>query len=331
MPVELVEPPPNALQSVRNIAGPLVAPVGKMVIVVIFTIVILIKREDLRNRVLRLLGRGRLPRATQAFDDAAERVTRYLRMQFLVNTTVRGTDRDSVFISSGCRAHCFGGRWRGCCASCRTWDRSWAARCRRWWRWRYFPGWRYPLLCLGLFLVIEMMVAYAVEPWLYGTHTGVSSLAILVSAAFWTTLWGPVGLVLSTPLTVCLLVLGRHAPQLEFLYVILGDEPVLEPEAELYQRLLALGPAGGAGGAWTRPPRDNRRWTFTTDILVPALRLSEEDRHRGRLDQDRERFHRAKHERVHRQARVAARGRKRGRGIRAARARACRRETGPTR
>ena len=87
LPVEIVEPPPNAMQSVRNIAGPLLAPVGGAVVVVIFTIVILIKREDLRNRVLRLLGRGRLPRTTQAFDDAAERVTRYLRMQFLVNTT----------------------------------------------------------------------------------------------------------------------------------------------------------------------------------------------------------------------------------------------------
>jgi hypothetical protein len=86
VPVELVEPPPNALQSLRNLAGPLLAPIGTAVIVVIFTLVILIKREDLRSRVLRLLGRGRLPRATQAFDDAAARVTRYLRMQFLVNT-----------------------------------------------------------------------------------------------------------------------------------------------------------------------------------------------------------------------------------------------------
>ena len=144
-------------------------------------------------------------------------------------------------------------------------------------------------MCLGLFLIIEMVVVYAVEPWLYGTHTGVSSLAILVSAAFWTTLWGPIGLVLSTPLTVCLLVLGRHAPQLEFLYVILGDEPVLAPEAELYQRLLALdqqeAQAAVDKAADGQSPRD-----VYDAILLPALRLSEEDRHRGGLDRDREDF-----------------------------------------
>jgi methylmalonyl-CoA mutase cobalamin-binding subunit len=152
-----------------------------------------------------------------------------------------------------------------------------------------FPGWRYPLMCLGLFLVIEMVVAYAVEPWLYGTHTGVSSLAILVSAAFWTTVWGPVGLVLSTPLTVCLLVLGRHAPQLEFLYVILGDEPVLEPEAELYQRLLALDQQE-AQAVLEKAAEGKTPLEVYDGILVPSLRLAEEDRHRGGLGSEREDF-----------------------------------------
>jgi hypothetical protein len=92
----------------------------------------------------------------------------------------------------------------------------------------------------GLFASIEGITSSLVEPWLYGTRTGISSLAILVSAAFWTLLWGPIGLVLSTPLTVCLTVLGRHVPQLEFLYVLLGDEPVLSPDAHYYQRLLAM-------------------------------------------------------------------------------------------
>ncbi len=288
LPVEIVEPPPNAMQSVRSIAGPLVAPVGGAVVVVIFTIVILIKREDLRNRVLRLLGRGRLPRATQAFDDAAERVTRYLRMQFLVNTTFGVLIALGLYFI-GLPSALLWGALAGLLRFMPYLGPIVGGSLPTLVALAVFPGWLHPAMCLGLFLIIEMVVAYAVEPWLYGTHTGVSSLAILVSAAFWTTLWGPIGLVLSTPLTVCLLVLGRHAPQLEFLYVILGDEPVLAPEAELYQRLLALdqqeAQAAVDKAADGQSPRD-----VYDAILLPALRLSEEDRHRGGLDRDREDF-----------------------------------------
>jgi predicted PurR-regulated permease PerM len=288
VPVELVEPPPNALQSLRNIAGPLLAPIGTAVIVVIFTLVILIKREDLRNRVLRLLGRGRLPRATQAFDDAAARVTRYLRMQFLINT-VFGTMIALGLYLIGLPSALLWGALAGLLRFMPYLGPIVGGSLPTLMALAVFPGWRYPLMCLGLFLVIEMLVAYAVEPWLYGTHTGVSSLAILVSAAFWTTLWGPVGLMLSTPLTVCLLVLGRHAPQLEFLYVILGDEPVLPPEEELYQRLMALDQQEAQAvvdkAAEGKTPLD-----VYDAIMVPALRLAEEDRHRGALDGNREDF-----------------------------------------
>jgi predicted PurR-regulated permease PerM/methylmalonyl-CoA mutase cobalamin-binding subunit len=288
VPVELVQPPPNALQSLRDIAGPVVGPVSKMVIVVIFAIVILIKREDLRNRVLRLLGRGRMPRATQAFDDAAERVTRYLRMQFLVNAVFGGLIATGLYFI-GLPSALVWGALAGLLRFMPYLGPIVGGALPTLVALAVFPGWRYPLLCLGLFLVIEMIVAYAVEPWLYGTHTGVSSLAILVSAAFWTTLWGPVGLVLSTPLTVCLLVLGRHAPQLEFLYVILGDEPVLEPEAELYQRMLALDQQE-AEAVVDKAAEGKLPLDVYDGLLVPALRLSEEDRHRGRLDEDRESF-----------------------------------------
>uniref|UniRef100_Q023I3 AI-2E family transporter n=1 Tax=Solibacter usitatus (strain Ellin6076) TaxID=234267 RepID=Q023I3_SOLUE len=288
VPVELVEPPPNALQSVRNIAGPLLAPIGKIVVIVIFTIVILIKREDLRNRVLRLLGRGRLPRATQAFDDAAERVTQYLRMQFLVNSVFGATIGVGLSVI-GLPSALLWGALAGLLRFMPYLGPILGGALPSVMALAVFPGWRYPLMCLGLFLITELVVAYAVEPWLYGTHTGVSSLAILVSAAFWTTVWGPVGLVLSTPLTVCLLVLGRHAPQLEFLYVILGDEPVLEPEAELYQRLLALDQQE-AQAVLDRAADGKTPLEIYDGILVPSLRLSEEDRHRGGLDTDRENF-----------------------------------------
>jgi len=288
VPVELVEPPPNAVQSLRNIGGPLVGPISKAVIVIIFTIVILIKREDLRNRVLRLLGRGRLPRATQAFDDAAERVTRYLRMQFLVNTMF-GALMAAGLYAIGLPSFLLWGALAGLLRFMPYVGPIVGGALPTVVALAIFPGWLHPLECLGLFLSIEMTVAYAIEPWLYGAHTGVSSLAILVSAAFWTTLWGPVGLVLSTPLTVCLLVLGRHAPQLEFLYVILGDEPVLPPEEELYQRLLALDQQE-AQAVVDKCCEGQTPLEVYDAVMVPALRLSEEDRHRGALNADRETF-----------------------------------------
>jgi predicted PurR-regulated permease PerM len=288
IPVELVQPPPNVLQSLREVAGPMLAPIGTAVIVIIFTIVILIKREDLRNRVLRLLGRGRMPRATQAFDDAAERVTRYLRMQFLVNTSF------AVMIAVGLSAiglpsALLWGALAGLLRFIPYLGPILGGSLPTMVALAVFSGWLHPSMCLLLFLVIELLVAYAIEPWLYGAHTGVSSLAILVSAAFWTTLWGPVGLVLSTPLTVCLVVLGRHAPQLEFLYVILGDEPVLAPEAELYQRLLALDQQE-AQAMVDKTAEGQTPLEVYDGIMVPALRLAEEDRHRGALDPDREEF-----------------------------------------
>ena len=288
VPVEIVQPPRNALQSLGDLITPLLAPVGKAVIVVIFTIVILIKREDLRSRVLRLLGSGRMPRATQAFDDAAERVTRYLRMQFLVNA-VFGTMIGVGLYAIGLPSALLWGALAGLLRFMPYLGPIVGGALPTVVALAVFPGWLRPLMCLGLFLVIELTVGYAIEPWLYGTHTGVSSLAILVSAAFWTTLWGPVGLLLSTPLTVCLLVLGRHAPQLEFLYVILGDDPVLAPEAELYQRLLALDQQE-AQAAVDKSSEDKTPVQVYDDMMLPALRLAEEDRHRGGLDADHEEF-----------------------------------------
>lgn len=288
MPVEVVEPPPNAFQSLRNILSPLLLPLGKVLIVAVFAIVMLIKREDLRSRVLRLFGLEKLNLVTQAFDDASERVMRYLRMQFLVNAVfgslialglqfigvpsallwgvIAGLMRFVPFIGP-----VIGGSLPLVVAL--------AA----------FPGWTQPLATAILFLAIELTVAYVVEPWLYGAHTGLSSLAILVAAAFWTTLWGPLGLVLSTPLTACLMVLGRYEPQLEFLYILLGDDPVMPPEAELYQRLLALD-AQEAQAVIDRCCATKPVSEIYDSVVLPALAMAEEDRHRGALDDTREAF-----------------------------------------
>jgi AI-2E family transporter len=152
-----------------------------------------------------------------------------------------------------------------------------------------FDGWLRPILTAGLFGTIELSMSAAIEPWLYGAHTGISSLAILVSAPFWTLLWGPIGLVLSTPLTVCLLVLGRYVEPLKFLPVLLGDEPVLPPEARYYQRLLAMDQDDAEEIAETYL-KDKTLMQLYDSMLIPALSLAERDRHDKALDEEREKF-----------------------------------------
>jgi hypothetical protein len=132
-------------------------------------------------------------------------------------------------------------------------------------------------------VILELLVANVIEPWLYGTHTGISSLAILVAAVFWAMLWGPVGLILSTPLTVCLILMGRYVPQLNFLEVMLGDEPVLPLEAHFYQRLLALDQDEARDIAETYL-KEKPIGSFYDSVLVPVLTLAEQDRHLNLLE-----------------------------------------------
>jgi predicted PurR-regulated permease PerM len=288
VPVELVEPPANALQAVRNLLGPMLAPAGTAVVVVFFTAVILITHEDLRNRLLRLAGRHRLNLATKAFGDANDRVSVYLRLQFLVNATF------ACVIVAGLSAlslpnALLWGVLAGVLRFLPYFGPMVGAGLPVILSLAVFENWRQPLLCFGLFLVLELLVAYVIEPWLYGNHTGISSLAVLLSAAFWTAVWGPIGLVLSTPLTVCLVVMGRHVQQLDFLYILLGDEPVLAPEAQLYQRLLAMDQQE-AQTVVDACLKDKPLSEVYDDLMIPALTLSEEDRHKGILDQPRHDF-----------------------------------------
>jgi predicted PurR-regulated permease PerM len=288
VPVEVVEPPPNAFQSLRNILAPLLLPLGKALIVGVFAIVMLIKREDLRSRVLRLFGLERLNLVTQAFDDASDRVMRYLRMQFLVNAvfgSLIAIGLQIIGVPSAVLWGVIAGLMRFVPFIGPVIGGSLPLAVSL----AVFPGWTQPLETGILFLAIELTVAYIVEPWLYGTHTGLSSLAILVAAAFWTTLWGPIGLVLSTPLTACLMVLGRYEPQLEFLYILLGDDPVLPAQAELYQRLLALD-SHEAQAVIDRCCADKPMAEVYDTVVIPALAMAEEDRHRGALDDTHETF-----------------------------------------
>jgi hypothetical protein len=151
-----------------------------------------------------------------------------------------------------------------------------------------FDGWTQPLLTVGLILVLELVTNYFLEPWLYGASIGVSPFALVVAAVFWTWLWGT-ALMLSAPLTVCLVVMGKHIPQLEFLSALLGDKPLLAPQARFYQRLLAMD-QHEAGEVLDEYLKEKQLVDACDTILIPALGLAEQDRHRGVLDENREKF-----------------------------------------
>src|SRR5208282_4052945 len=229
-----VVPPTNPFQSVENLFGPL-ATSG---VVIIFTIFILAGREDLRNRLIRLASGGRLNLLTQALDEATQRINRYLLLQLAVNSgygLVIFTALHFIGIPNA-------SLWGVAAAILRFLPYvgpPLAALMPVFLSLAVFPGWGHALATAGLFLVLELIVSNVLEPLLYGAHLGLSPLAILVAAVFWTLIWGFPGLVLSTPLTVCLVVMGRYVPSMSFLNIVLGDGPALPPHAQYYQRLLA--------------------------------------------------------------------------------------------
>ena len=277
VPVQLAAPPSNFVQDLRALLGPLAGPVETTAIVVIFTAFMLIKREDLRNRMIRLGGQGQLTIMTQALDDASRRLSRYLLLQFLVNAGYGALFGVGLYFVRVPHALL----WGILAALLRLIPYVGtfiAAAFPMAMALAVFPGWNHVLLIFGMFLVLELIIANMIEPWLYGAHTGISALAILVAAVFWSMLWGPVGLILSTPLTVCLMLIGRYVPQLSFLEVILGDEPVLSPEQIFYQRLLAMDQDEARYIAEAQLQNKSLESLYET-VLIPALRLAEEDRH----------------------------------------------------
>ena len=229
------------MQIITTVVGPLVSPLATAGIVIVFVIFMLLKREDLRDRFIRLAGSRDLPRTTQALDDAARRVGRYLLMQLVVNTTYAIPIGIGLWLI-GIPNPILWGMLCGLLRFVPYIGPIVAAFFPLALAIAVDPGWTTFLLAGAWFIVVELISNNVVEPWLYGASTGLSPIAIIAAAVFWTWLWGPIGLLLSTPLTVCLVVLGRHVPQLAFLDVILGNEPVLEPPELLYQRLLVGDP-----------------------------------------------------------------------------------------
>lgn len=233
-PVPVVMQAPSVLWQIPTLIEGF-ASAGLVLVLVIF---MLLERRELRDRLIRLIGYGRLAVTTRAFDEAAARISRYLIAQSLLNagfglTVGAGLWALGVpyallwgFLAAVLRFIPYVGPFLGAAMPVVL---SLAA----------FSGWSIPLMVVGLFAVCELITNMIVEPLVYGQSAGVSQVALLVAIAFWTWLWGPIGLVLATPLTVCLVVLSKNVPELRFLFYLLADEEVLEPDVRLYQRLLA--------------------------------------------------------------------------------------------
>jgi predicted PurR-regulated permease PerM len=238
-PSVVVEKPANTFDFVRNLLGYVTSTLGTGAIVFICVFFFLIERDDIRDRLIYLTGRDRFHTTNQALNDAGKRVSSFLLMQLVVNVTYGIPIAIGLFVIGVPNA----ALWGLLCAILRfipylgpivgaTFPLALS--------FGVFEGWTQPILTLGLFLVVEIISNNFIEPWLYSSSTGLSKTAIVVSAIFWAWLWGGIGLLLATPLTVCLAVLGKYIPQLAFIDVLLGSRFAMAPSDQFYQRLLAF-------------------------------------------------------------------------------------------
>jgi predicted PurR-regulated permease PerM len=282
IPVEVRQPPPTALESIAALLSPLIHPLTTTGIIAIFVIFILLQREDLRNRLIKLAGSHDLQKTTAALDDAATRLSRLFLMQLAVNASfgvVIGVGLGVIGVPSPIL-------WGILAAILRfvpyigaviaaVFPLALSAAVD--------PGWSMLLWTAALFVVVEPVVGHVIEPLLYGHSTGLSPVAVVASATFWTALWGPIGLILAIPLTVCLVVLGRHVERLEFLDVMFGDRPALSPPEIFYQRMLAEDPAEAVEKA-EEFLKERPLLTYYDEVALPGLKLAQNDLTRGALD-----------------------------------------------
>jgi predicted PurR-regulated permease PerM len=273
--------PQRPVETLKNIINPLLGPLATTGLVIVVVIFMLFEREELRDRFIRLVGYGDLHRTTEALQDAGARVGRYLLMQLVVNITY-GIPLAVGLLLLGIPNAVLWGMLAIVLRFVPYIGPVIAAALPLFLAFAAAPGWSLLVWTAALFIVLELLSNNVVEPWLYGSRTGLSPLAIIVAAIFWAWLWGPVGLVLSTPLTVCLVVLGRHVPQFEFLEILLGNEPVLDPKERLYQRLLAGDPDEATDNAEDML-EEKYLVEFYDTVAIPALLLAERDRARGAL------------------------------------------------
>jgi predicted PurR-regulated permease PerM/GAF domain-containing protein len=281
MPVKVIEGRSAIPQLMQETLSAILSPLGTAALVLLLVIFMLLKREDLRGRLIRLVGQGRISTTTRAMEDAGRRVSRYLSTLFLVNTCYGicvalglqfiGVPNAALWgvLAGVLRFVPYIGPWAGALLPVLL---SFAIS----------SNWFIPLVTIALFIVLEAIVSNFVEPWLYGANTGVSPIALIISAVFWTWLWGPVGLVLSTPLTVCLAVIGRHVPRLESLGILLSENQALAPHEEFYHRLLSFSTDSAEEFA-TKYLETESLTSFYDKVLIPAIAAVEIDAHGGSL------------------------------------------------
>jgi predicted PurR-regulated permease PerM/methylmalonyl-CoA mutase cobalamin-binding subunit len=281
IPVKIIEGRSAIPQLMQETLSAILSPLGTAALVLLLVIFMLLKREDLRGRLIRLVGQGRISTTTRAMEDAGRRVSRYLSTQFLVNTCygicvavglqLIGVPNAALWgvLAGVLRFVPYVGPWAGALLPVLL---SFAIS----------SSWFIPLMTIALFIVLEAIVSNFIEPWLYGANTGVSPIALIISAVFWTWLWGPVGLVLSTPLTVCLAVIGRHVPRLESLGILLSENQALASHEEFYHRLLSFSTDSAEEFA-TKYLETESLTSFYDKILIPAIGAVEIDAHSGSL------------------------------------------------
>jgi predicted PurR-regulated permease PerM len=282
IPVEVRQPPPTALESIAALISPLLHPLMTSGIVIIFVIFTLLQREDLRNRLIKLAGSHDLQKTTVALNDAAQRLSRLFLSQLALNSAfglVIGTGLWFIGIPSAVLWGILAGILRfvpyiGVFIAI-VFPLALAVAVD--------PGWSLLLWTAALFLIVEPLVGQVIEPLLYGRSTGLSPLAVVLSATFWTALWGPIGLVLATPLTICLVVLGRHVENLQFLDVMFGDRPPLSPPQLFYQRMLAEDPAEALDNA-EQFLKEMPLVTYYDEVALKGLKLAQADLNRDALD-----------------------------------------------
>lgn len=284
MPVRIEPSDEHPLQTIQTVIGPILAPLGTAGLVIIFIFFVLLEPSDLRDRFIRLAGSD-LHRTTEALSEAAHRVSRYLLMQLVVNATYGLPIGIGLYLIGVPGAFLWGllatllrfVPYLGpVVAAILPLTLAFAVE----------AGWDMLLWTCALFLVVELISNNVIEPWLYASSTGLTPVAVILAAIFWTMLWGPVGLILATPLTVCLVVMARYVPQLAFLDVLLGSDPVLSPQERLYQRLLAGNVEEAIEIAEVQVVSDSLL-PFYDQIGLPALRLAENARDHGASEADR--------------------------------------------
>ena len=272
----------NPFELLQLIIAPLLGPLGMAALVLLLVIFMLLEREDLRCRLIRLIGEGRISATTRAMDDAGQRVARYLLMQLVVNVTYGIPVAIGLYFIGVPNAML----WGAFATVLRfiPYVGPWIAAA--------FPiilslavsdSWWSPLLTISLFVVLELLSNNVMEPWLYGKYTGVAPLALIVAAVFWTWLWGPVGLVLATPLTVCLVVIGRHVPRLSFLNIVLSDDEALTPAEDCYHRLLTPGDRDELELVESYLKANSLTALYDT-VFIPVLTAAENDAREERLE-----------------------------------------------